>query len=104
MNWLPLLPFVFFFAWLLFSIRRQRQLCPECAHLLPALQSPFTKTARQWIEGGCVCRYCGCETDSSGNKVAPGTPPRTQSIWIGVSLVAFASLPAVAMLYVLVVR
>lgn len=104
MNWLPLIPFVIFFAWIFFSAIRHRKPCPNCAQPLPSIQSPLTKSKRQWIEGGCVCSYCGCETDYSGAKVISGTRPNTRSIVIGISLLAFAALPAIAMICTLVIR
>jgi len=79
MNWLPLLPFAIFFAWLFFTALRHRKPCPDRAHPLPSFQSPLTKTKRQWIEGGHICGHCGCEADYSGVKVATGTPPNSVS-------------------------
>jgi len=104
MSWLPLLPFAIFFAWLFFTAIRPWKPCPDCAHPLPFFQSPLAKTKRQWIEGGCICGHCGCETDYSGAKVASGTPPRPRSIVIGVSLLALVSLPAIAMICILIIR
>jgi hypothetical protein len=79
MYWLPLLPFAIFFAWLFFTAVRLRKPCPDCGHSLPSIQSPLTKTKRQWIEGGHICGHCGCETDYSGTKVATGTPATSRS-------------------------
>lgn len=104
MTWLPLLPFAIFFAWLFVPSIRHQKACPDCGQSLPIFQSPLTKTNRQWIEGGCVCRHCGCETDYSGAKVASGTPPRTRSIVIGATLLAIAALPAIAMICILIIR
>jgi hypothetical protein len=71
---IPLLIFVPIFVFVLaFGPRRE---CPDCGRPLPRLQSPFTKTLRQWVEGGYLCPHCGCETDLAGKKVAPGTGPR----------------------------
>ena len=68
--WIPLFPFVVFFAWLfIFGMGRQK-LCPDCNKPLPRIQSPFTKTKHQWIEGGFICSNCGCESDINGTKVA----------------------------------
>lgn len=103
MNWLPLLPFAIFFAWLFFTAMRHGKRCPDCSHQLPSFQSPFTKNKRQWIEGGHVCGHCGCETDYSGAKVASGTPPSSQSIVIGASLLALVALPALAMICILII-
>ena len=104
MNWLPLLPFVIFFAWLISTAMRRRKPCPNCAHPLPLIQSPLTKTKRQWIEGRSVCRHCGCESNCSGAKVASRTPSRSRSILIGLSLLALAALPAISMICILIVR
>jgi hypothetical protein len=98
MNWLPRLPFAIFFGWLLVACIQRRKSCPDCGQSLPMLRSPLTKTARQWIEGGNVCGHCGCETDSSGAKIAAGAPPRTRSMVIGASLLALAVLPAMALI------
>src|SRR5262245_42869698 len=56
-----------------FGMRRVN--CPDCGAQLPNFQSPFTKTRRQWLQGGFLCRNCGCETDRSGRKVGDGTRP-----------------------------
>ncbi len=101
MNWLPLLPFVLFFAWLFLFALRYRKPCPDCGKPLPSFQSPLTKTKRQWIEGGFLCNHCGCESDISGNKVAPETHRKLRPIFIGFALVALTTIPAVAMLVVL---
>jgi len=101
MNWLPLLPFVLFFAWLFLFGMRRRKPCPDCGNPRPSFQSPLTKTKRQWIEGGFICYHCGCESDISGIKVAPGTPPRLRSIFVGIALLVVAAVPAIAMLVVL---
>jgi hypothetical protein len=71
---MPLLMFVPFFVFLVFGQRRRD--CPDCGRPLPLIQSPFTKTRLQWLEGGYLCRNCRCETDLTGQKVAPGTSPR----------------------------
>ena len=70
---LPLWPFLIFFAWL-FAGPHHGKRCPNCAAHLPGWQNPFTKTSRQWAEGGFVCRRCGCAVDIHGNKVAVGMP------------------------------
>ena len=70
--WVVFLPF--FICLFVFNWRRRD--CPDCGRPLPHFQSPFTKTRRQWVEGGFQCRDCGCETDLAGRKVAPGTVPR----------------------------
>jgi len=65
--------FVFAVVLLVFGMRRVN--CPDCGTRLPNFQSPFTKTRRQWLEGGFLCLNCGCETDLSGRKVGDGTRP-----------------------------
>ena len=71
--WLPLLPFAI--LWLLMFGLAPGKPCPDCGEILPQVQSPFTKTKRQWIEGGYLCRNCGCEADYAGRKVVAGTEP-----------------------------
>lgn len=66
-------PFFVVFVVLLFGMRRVK--CPDCGATLPNFQSPFTKTKRQWLEGGYLCRNCGCESDLSGHKVGDRTRP-----------------------------
>jgi hypothetical protein len=69
---IALTPFaVFFFVLLFFGMRRVN--CPDCGARLPCLQSPFTKTRRQWLEGGYLCGRFGCETDLAGHKIENGT-------------------------------
>jgi hypothetical protein len=102
--WIPLLPFALFFAWLLFFATRRVRLCPDCHAPLPAIQSPWTKTKRQWIEGGYVCRNCGCEADVTGKKVPAGTAPRRQSVIAAVVLPALAVIPALILLAIILQR
>jgi hypothetical protein len=87
------------FAWLLFF--GMGRTCPDCNRPLSPFQSPWTKTKRQWIEGGYVCQNCGCEVNIYGGKVAAGTPPKRQSIVLGIGLVTLAVLGIVllAMLF-----
>ena len=66
---IALAPFAIFVGMLL-MIGLRRVNCPDCGARMPVLQSPFTKTRRQWLEGGYLCRRCGCETDLTGRKVA----------------------------------
>jgi len=49
--------------------------CPGCGDALPIFQSPLTKTRRQWLAGGYVCKRCGCETNLAGQKVTADSPP-----------------------------
>ncbi|MHC4086891.1 MAG: hypothetical protein ACYSU3_12695 [Planctomycetota bacterium] len=90
-------PFVPFFV-ILFS--RRPKPCPNCSQLLPRFLSPFKKTKRHWIEGGCICPECGCDVDTAGRKVPAGTAIRlrpfvtaivmvTLLCGIGVVLVSF---------------
>jgi len=65
---IALAPFTLFFG-MLFMIGLRRVNCPNCGARMPALQSPFTKNRRQWLEGGYLCRRCGCETDLAGRKI-----------------------------------
>ena len=101
--WLPLLPFVVFLAWLvLFGMRRSKP-CPDCGKPLPSFQSPFTKTKRQWLEGGYLCGNCGA-VDTAGEKVAPGTASRRISIVTGIGLLMLAAVSAIVLLRVLFQR
>jgi hypothetical protein len=102
--WIPLLSFGVFFAWLLFFGAGRRKVCPDCNKPLPRIQSPFTKTKRQWLEGGYVCRNCGCEADIAGRKVPAGTAPQRRSIIIGIGLLTLAVVPAIVLLTLIVRR
>ena len=99
--WPALLPFAVFLAWLLFFRMGRRKVCPDCNKPLPPLQSPFTKTKRQWVEGGYVCQNCGCETDSTGEKVPAGTAPSRRSLIVGIGLLTLTAIPAVVLLTML---
>jgi hypothetical protein len=72
--WLVPTPF-FMAAVLVFVVSRRRHDCPECGTVLPFVCSPLKKTRRMWLEGGCFCPRCGCETDAAGRKVEADTPP-----------------------------
>jgi hypothetical protein len=102
--WIPLLPFAVFFAWLFFSGMRRCKVCPDCDKPLPRIQSPFTKTWRQWVEGGYVCQNCGCEADIAGRKVPAGTAPQRRSIIIGIGLLTLSVVPAIVLLTMLCQR
>jgi len=95
--WIPLLPFVVFFAWLFFVAMRRRKACPNCNEPLPRFQSPFTKSKRQWVEGGYVCQQCGCEADIAGNKVPAGVALNRRALITGIALVMLAAVPAVVL-------
>jgi hypothetical protein len=101
---LVLMAFVPFFGFFLWLMMQRLKSCPDCREPLPVLQSPFTKTKRQWWEGGYVCPKCGCETDIDGRKVAFGTPPKSSSIVKGVVLVTLAAIPGVVLLSLLLRR
>lgn len=75
--WICLIPFLFvpFFLWLIFFGMGGRKTCPDCNLPLQCFQSPFTKTRRQWLKGGYLCKNCGCESDMAGRKVHAGTAP-----------------------------
>ena len=88
-----LIPFALFFAWLLF-FQRGRKACPECGARLPGIQSPFTKTKRQWLAGGYVCPNCGCETATAGRQVL-ATAPILTPIGVCAGLVASLGLAAI---------
>ena len=75
-----MLPFIAFFAWLFLFGMSRRKACPDCGKPLPSIQSPFTKTKRQWIEGGYVCKNCGCEADLAGTKQQGFTDPPRRSL------------------------
>ncbi len=83
------------FGWLFFSAMQVRRTCPDCKAVLGPFQSPFTRTGRQWAEGGYVCRACGCETDLAGAKVPPGKAPSWGWLAVGFGLPALALAVAV---------
>jgi hypothetical protein len=68
MVYWPILMFVPFFVFLMAFVQRRRN-CPDCGKPLSGLQSPFTKTRRQWLDGGYLCQNCGCETNLAGDRV-----------------------------------
>lgn len=104
----PFLPaiiaFTPFFAMLIFLAMRRPKHCPDCGEPLPAFQSPFTKTMRQWIEGGYVCQNCGCEADLAGKRVQLGVTLRASSLVFGSLLVLLAGVPAGVCLFMLLQR
>jgi hypothetical protein len=102
--WLPLVPFAAFFVWLLFFGMQPTKVCPDCNKPLAAIQSPFTKTKRQWAEGGFLCGNCGCETDLNGKKIDAGTPPTRQSIVVMIGVLTLAMVPAIGLLAILLHR
>lgn len=99
--WITLVPFAGFFVWLFLFGFRQRRACPDCRQPLSFLQSPFTKTRRQWWEGGYLCPNCGCEADMAGRKVVPGTAPSRRSIVTGIGLLMLATAPAIILVAIL---
>jgi hypothetical protein len=102
--WAALAPFAVFVVWLFFFGIRQRKDCPDCSKPLPALQSPFTKTKRQWVAGGYVCQNCGCETDKAGKKVGAGTASSRRSLIVSVGLLTLAAISALVLLFTLLHR
>jgi hypothetical protein len=99
-----LFPFALFFAGLFFVVLVRRKACPDCNEPLSPIQSPFTKTWRQWVEGGYVCQNCGCKVDIAGTKVPAGTAPQKRSIITGIGLLALAVIPAIVLLTLLIRR
>ena len=98
--YLPFLMFVPFFVFL-FIFAHQKRSCPDCGQPLSRPQPLRTVTWRQWFEGGFRCQNCGCETTLAGEKVAPGTGPRTSSVIRGVLLVTLIVGSAPVLLYFL---
>ena len=92
----PLLAIAPFFLFLVFHGMR-RQPCPSCGTPLSGFQSPLTKTRRQWIEGGYLCRRCGCESDLAGAPVPPDAGYRRVALFQAIVLVAAAVLPAIVL-------
>jgi hypothetical protein len=97
--WIALFPFVLFFAWLYFFGMGHRKPCPDCNKPLPLIQSPFTKSKRQWFEGGYICRNCGCETSLAGDKVVSGLGARPGFAVRSVLLVTPSAVAGAAMLF-----
>ena len=102
--WSILFPFAMFFALMFFFGMGRGKACPDCNQPLPPIQSPFTKTKRQWVEGGYVCQNCGCEADISGRNVPAGTAPQRRSIITGIGLLTLAVVPAIVLLIMLFQR
>jgi hypothetical protein len=97
---LPVLLFLPFWAFLVAFWLRRRD-CPRCGLPLSGIQSPFTKTWRQWVKGGYLCRNCGCETNLAGERVAPS--PRPSWLVLGLLLVTplIPAAGAVLLLFIL---
>lgn len=93
--WLPLAPFAVFFLWLFVFGAQNRLRCPDCGLSAPRFQSPFTKSERQWSQGGFLCPDCGCESDMAGAKVPRGKAPSWGWLCVGFGLPAIVSLYAV---------
>jgi len=79
---------VYFFIGLLavvpfFFLQRQAPRgCPNCRRQLPLLYAPWSKTRRQWVEGGYFCRSCQSEVDLQGRQVSLDEPPiSTAAFW-----------------------
>ena len=106
-SWSALLPFGVFYVlltWLMLWMVLSRKACPNCGTLLSRVQSPFTKTRRQWWEGGYVCPSCGCESDRAGNRVPAGTAPLRRFIVIGLALLAIVVIPALVLVAAILCR
>lgn len=99
--WILLFSVGVLFVWLFFFGVGRRKACPDCNEPLPLIQSPFTKTTRQWFEGGHICKACGCETDIAGRKVRAGTRPQTRWVLTGIGLQVLTVIPAIVLLTVL---
>ena len=65
------LPFALFFLILYSSMRFQR-LCYHCGHTLPNMQSPVSRTARQWWKGGSTCSQCESDCLTDGGNPESG--------------------------------
>lgn len=99
----PILAFVpFFFLLILDGVRRRS--CLACGGLLSGFQSPLTKTRRQWLEGGYLCRRCGCESDRTGARAASGTGPSRVALLTGIALVAATWILAIALMVLVLWR
>jgi hypothetical protein len=74
---LAVMAFVLLFAW-------HRPGCPDCGVRLPSFVSPFGRTRKMWLHGGCHCPHCGCETDAAGRRMAdsPTTGRRAALHWV----------------------
>lgn len=97
--WISLIPFALFFVWLFTGGARRS--CPSCARSLPRVQSPFTKTQRQWLEGGWVCSHCGCEVDRAGQEVVAGAVSNRRARMLHLSRLASGTLLAAILLALL---
>jgi len=93
-----------FFAILLFYVMRRQKPCPDCGEPPPGIQSAFKKAKRQWLEGGYICRKCGCEVDTACRKVPAGTAPRVRSFVTGIVLLTLAGVPATVLVSFLLQR
>jgi hypothetical protein len=86
--WTQFLIFIPVFYFMFFYRPGLKRACPECNASLPAFQSPFTKTQRQWVQGGYLCRECGCQTDMAGRRVVKGDSPQWGWVILSISLPA----------------
>ncbi|MBI2422312.1 MAG: hypothetical protein HYV27_05735 [Candidatus Hydrogenedentes bacterium] len=99
--WFGFAPFLVVSMVLFFWGLGTRKHCPDCAKPLPPFISPFTKTRRQWLEGGWVCSHCGCETDHAGNKVQPGVTPSRRTLYVLAGVLLLSAVPAIVLFAVL---
>ena len=92
-------PFAVFFFLMAFAKKRN---CPECGEPLANFQSPFTKTRRQWLNGGYRCTNCNSEVDRSGVLVERNAPPTDLSpIWIGTVVIVLGFVMPIAVAIVM---
>jgi hypothetical protein len=95
----PLVAFIPFFVLLMLHGRGRS--CPACGGPLAGFQSPLAKTRRQWIEGGYLCRRCGCESDLAGSRVAPGGGYNYRALHISVALLAATAITGATLIALL---
>ena len=67
-------PFLMLIVWIFIATRNCPASCPECQYPMSRFQSPFTKTRRQWLNGGFQCARCHCEIDLSGRVLEREKP------------------------------
>ena len=102
--WFIGVPFGAFIVWLMFRETANSIKCPDCGAPVPFWQSPFTKSWRQWLEGGYACQKCGCEIDTAGHKVVAGAVPISRYAMLGLVLLAIFGSLGVALTLMLIRR
>ena len=84
------------------DLRKNCPDCPTCDQPLSILQSPLTKTKRQWREGGYVCKNCGCQVDLAGKEVpASPLPDQGKVVFAGVGLLTLSLAPVIVVTWLL---